>query len=46
MRTNVSLAAIMALVVGIGIIFLIVFLDRSIKSTSDATQAAGARCSA
>lgn len=42
MRTNVSLAAIMALVVGIGIIFLIVFLDRSIKSTSDATQAAGA----
>ncbi|MBC8071454.1 MAG: polysaccharide biosynthesis tyrosine autokinase [Deltaproteobacteria bacterium] len=42
MRTNVSLAAIMALVAGIGIIFLIVFLDRSIKSTSDATQAAGA----
>jgi succinoglycan biosynthesis transport protein ExoP len=42
MRTNVSLAAIMALVVGIGIIFLIVFLDRSIKSISDATQAADA----
>jgi capsular exopolysaccharide synthesis family protein len=42
MRTNVSLAAIMALIAGIGIIFLIVFLDRSIKSTSDATQAAGA----
>jgi capsular exopolysaccharide synthesis family protein len=42
MRTNVSLAAIMALVVGIGIIFLLVFLDRSIKSISDATQSAGA----
>jgi capsular exopolysaccharide synthesis family protein len=42
MKTNVSLAAIMALVVGIGIIFLIVFLDRSIKSISDATQSAGA----
>jgi len=42
MRANVSLAGTMALVVGIGIIFLIVFLDRSIKSTSDATQAAGA----
>jgi succinoglycan biosynthesis transport protein ExoP len=42
MKTNVSLAAIMALVVGIGIIFLIVFLDRSIKSISDANQAADA----
>jgi succinoglycan biosynthesis transport protein ExoP len=42
MRNNVALAAIMALVAGIGIIFLLVFLDRSIKSVSDATQAAGA----
>jgi succinoglycan biosynthesis transport protein ExoP len=42
MRRNVSFAAIMALVVGIGIIFLLVFLDRSIKSVSDATQSAGA----
>jgi len=42
MRTNVSLAAILALMVGIAIIFLIVFLDRSIKSISDATQAADA----
>ena len=41
-KTNVSLAAIMALVVGVGIIFLIVFLDRSIKSITDATQAADA----
>jgi polysaccharide biosynthesis transport protein len=42
MRTNVSLAAIMALIVGTGIVFLLVFLDRSIKSVTDATQAAGA----
>ena len=37
MRTNVTIAAVLALVVGIAIIFLIVFLDRSIKTTSDAT---------
>lgn len=42
MRTNVSLAAVFALVVGIGIIFLLVFLDRSIKSATDATMSAGA----
>ncbi|HEY0990467.1 MAG TPA: polysaccharide biosynthesis tyrosine autokinase [Kofleriaceae bacterium] len=42
MRSNVSLAAVLALVVGIGIIFLLVFLDRSIKSVNDATQATGA----
>lgn len=42
MRNNVALAAIMALVAGIGIIFLLVFLDRSIKSVTDAIQAAGA----
>lgn len=42
MRTNVALAAFMALIVGVGIIFLLVFLDRSIKSVTDATQAAGA----
>ena len=42
MRTNVSLAAIIALMAGIGIIFLLVFLDRSIKSITDATQSAGA----
>jgi capsular exopolysaccharide synthesis family protein len=42
LRTNVSLAAIMALIAGIALIFLLVFLDRSIKSVSDATQAAGA----
>ena len=42
MRTNVAVAAIMALVVGIGLVILLVFLDRSIKSVSDATQASGA----
>ncbi|HEX7841718.1 MAG TPA: polysaccharide biosynthesis tyrosine autokinase [Kofleriaceae bacterium] len=42
MRINVTVAAIMALVAGILIIFLIVFLDRSIKSISDATTAADA----
>jgi len=42
MQTNVAVAAILALMAGIAIIFLIVFLDRSIKSTGDATQAADA----
>ena len=42
MRTNVALAAILALIVGIGVVFLLVFLDRSIKTVQDATQAASA----
>jgi capsular exopolysaccharide synthesis family protein len=42
LKTNVAFAALLALVVGIGLIFLLVFLDRSIKSVSDATQSAGA----
>jgi capsular exopolysaccharide synthesis family protein len=42
MRINVTLAALMALVVGIAVIILLVFLDRSIKTITDATQAAGA----
>ncbi|HEX2689706.1 MAG TPA: polysaccharide biosynthesis tyrosine autokinase [Kofleriaceae bacterium] len=42
MRVNVALAAIMALVVGLAIIVLLVFLDRSIKTVTDATQATGA----
>lgn len=42
LRTNVTLAAVMALFAGIAIIFLIAFLDRSIKSTGDATVAAEA----
>jgi succinoglycan biosynthesis transport protein ExoP len=42
MKINVLVAAVVAVVLGFGLIFLIVFLDRSIKSTSDAQQAAGA----
>jgi capsular exopolysaccharide synthesis family protein len=42
LRANVTVAAIMALVAGIAVIFLFVFLDRSIKRVSDATQAASA----
>jgi succinoglycan biosynthesis transport protein ExoP len=42
MRINVTVAAVLALVVGMAAIVLLVFLDRSIKSVSDATQAAGA----
>ncbi|MCW5800895.1 MAG: polysaccharide biosynthesis tyrosine autokinase [Deltaproteobacteria bacterium] len=42
MRSNVSMAALVAAMLGIAIIFLIVFLDRSIKSTADATHSTGA----
>ena len=42
MRTNVAIAAILALVVGFVVIVLLVFLDRSVKSANDATQASGA----
>jgi capsular exopolysaccharide synthesis family protein len=42
MQTNVIIAAVLALLVGIAIVFLIVFLDRSIKTTGDATTAADA----
>lgn len=42
MRTNVTIAVLIAIVLGAAVIFLIVFLDRSIKSTTDATQASGA----
>jgi capsular exopolysaccharide synthesis family protein len=42
MRTNVALAATMALFAGIAIILLLVFLDRSIKSVADASQSSGA----
>ncbi len=40
MRVNVIMAGVMALLVGIAFVFLIVFLDRSVKSTNDASQAA------
>jgi capsular exopolysaccharide synthesis family protein len=41
MRNNITVAAVIAIVLGIGIVFLIVFLDRSIKSIADVTQSAG-----
>jgi capsular exopolysaccharide synthesis family protein len=40
-RKNAMIAGGIALVLGFGVIFLIVFLDRSIKNTADAQQAAG-----
>jgi polysaccharide biosynthesis transport protein len=42
LRVNVVAAAALALVAGLGLILLIVFLDRSIKTTVDAQQAVGA----
>jgi polysaccharide biosynthesis transport protein len=42
LRVNVMAAAVLSLFLGLGLVFLIVFLDRSIKSTSDAQQATGA----
>ena len=42
LRNNIVAATALALIVGLGLVFLIVFLDRSIKSTNDALQAAGA----
>jgi polysaccharide biosynthesis transport protein len=41
LRTNILAAAVLSLFLGLGLVGLIVFLDRSIKSTSDAQQAAG-----
>jgi polysaccharide biosynthesis transport protein len=41
MRVNITIATVIALLLGGAIIFLIVFLDRSIKSTTDATQSSG-----
>ncbi|MBA2543845.1 MAG: polysaccharide biosynthesis tyrosine autokinase [Deltaproteobacteria bacterium] len=42
MRTNVVVASTAALVIGLGFIMLIVFLDRTVKSTEDAQSSAGA----
>jgi len=41
LRANVMVAAAGALVVGLGLVLLLVFMDRSIKTTADAQQAAG-----
>jgi capsular exopolysaccharide synthesis family protein len=42
LRKNIAIAAALSLFLSFGMLFLIVFLDRSIKSTADAQQAAGA----
>jgi capsular exopolysaccharide synthesis family protein len=41
MRTNVAIAGIFALLLGLALVVLTVFLDRSIKSPVDASQSAG-----
>jgi succinoglycan biosynthesis transport protein ExoP len=40
-RVNIMTAGSMALVVGLGLVILLVFLDRSIKNAADAQNAAG-----
>jgi capsular exopolysaccharide synthesis family protein len=42
LRRNIVTAVILSMLFGLGLIVLVVFLDRSIKSTEDAQQAAGA----
>jgi polysaccharide biosynthesis transport protein len=42
LRVNVTVAAVLSLVLALGLVFLIMFLDRSIKTTADAQQAVGA----
>lgn len=41
LRRNVAVATVLALFLGIGLIFLTVFLDRTVKTSADAQQAAG-----
>ena len=41
LRFNIMAAGALALFLGLGLVFLIVFLDRSVKSTADAQQAVG-----
>ncbi|MBS1120186.1 MAG: capsular exopolysaccharide family [Deltaproteobacteria bacterium] len=41
LRANVAVATSLALLFGLGLIFLSVFLDRTVKTTTDAQQAAG-----
>lgn len=41
LRVNLMAAAVLSMLIGFGLIFLIVFLDRSVKSTADAQQATG-----
>jgi capsular exopolysaccharide synthesis family protein len=42
MRVNVVAAGLFSLFMGLGVVLLLVFLDRSVKSTTDAQQAAAA----
>jgi len=42
MVVNVAVGAILSLLIGFGLVLLFVFIDRSIKTAADATQAAGA----
>ncbi len=42
LRVNIMVATALSLVVGLGFVFLMVFLDRSIKSAEDAQSSAGA----
>ena len=41
LRLNIMAAAVLALFLGLALVLLIVFLDRSVKTTSDAQQAVG-----
>jgi polysaccharide biosynthesis transport protein len=42
LRLNVAIATILSLVIGLGLVFLVVFLDRSIKSANDVQQTTSA----
>ena len=42
LRLNVAAATVLSLMLGLGLVLLLVFLDRSVKSTADAQQATGA----
>src|SRR5262249_18288980 len=42
LRVNIVTASVLSLLLGLGLVFLIVLFDRSIKTTTDAIQAASA----
>ncbi|HEY5935922.1 MAG TPA: polysaccharide biosynthesis tyrosine autokinase [Kofleriaceae bacterium] len=41
LRVNIAAASVVSLLLGLGLVLLVVFLDRSIKSAADAQQASG-----
>jgi len=41
LRVNIAAAAVVSLLLGLGLVLLIVFLDRSVKNVADAQQATG-----